>query len=118
MDFASGLHLGRAFEAFRRRYPDDLLSDVLLRSGRPDDDLLLLLRRPDDDGLAVRGPDGAADLELLGTSNVDRTLGKDLEGSLAWSYKKIITISQTNKPSSSLKAELSNERRLLFKINR
>ena len=85
MDFASGLHLGRAFEAFRRRYPDDLLSDILLRCGRPDDDLLLLLllRRPDDDGLAVRGPDGAADLELLGTSNVDRTLGKDLEGSLA-----------------------------------
>ena len=84
MDFASGLHLRRAFEAFRRWYPDDLLSDVLLRSGRPDDDLLLLLlRRPDDDGLAVRGPDGAADLELLGTSNVDRTLGKDLEGSLA-----------------------------------
>ena len=60
------------------------MSDILLRCRRPDDDLLLLLlRRPDDDGLAVRGPDGAADLELLGTSNVDRTLGKDLEGSLA-----------------------------------
>ena len=60
------------------------MSDILLRSRRPDDDLLLLLlRRPDDDGLAVGGPDGAADLKLLGTSDVDRTLGKNLEGALA-----------------------------------
>ena len=60
------------------------MSDILLRSRRPDDDLLLLLlRRPDDDGLAVGGPDGAADLKLLGTADVDRTLGKNLEGALA-----------------------------------
>ena len=59
------------------------MSDILLRSRRPDDDLLLLLlRRPDDDGLAVGGPDGAADLKLLGTADVDRTLGKNLEGAL------------------------------------
>ena len=60
------------------------MSDILLRCRRPDDDLLLLLlRRPDDDGLAVGGPDGAADLKLLGTADVDRTLGKNLEGALA-----------------------------------
>ena len=87
LNFASGLDLGRAGDDLRGRNPDDLLRHVLLRRRRPDDDLLrlllLLLRRPDDDGLAVGGPDGAADLELLRTSNVDRTLGQDLERSLA-----------------------------------